>query len=764
MPNPNDRREASPQRLPERVRPSDRFAGQAQGAHYEDSAGGFDSLLETERSLKDYLHLVVERKWLVLALFVFGFLASALYAFLATPVYTSVTSIEIEEKRVKPNQMLGSEEYVQFQRYLLTQQEVLSSRSMAEALVKKMDLAESEEFKPSPPSLMAEALGWIRAFLPEWGDRTASDQAQSREQGIAQAIMGRVKASPVRNSNIVTVSMEAHDPAFAQRMLQEYVSLYLARNLENRRQESLEAAAWLRAETQKAEKKLREAQSALVSFTVDYGIVDSQDGGLGQVLNLVNKTMEGHLKSREERARLQALKNRSGSDGNSLSSDMKNELTAKLKEELATLESEYSEMKGVYSSNYPKMRMTVQRMKFLRDRIEELETKMVDTALDTAKTREELLKESYEQARAEADRVKSLEAQYSLLKSGVDTATEFHKILLREYKETEIKARTISNNVRIVDPPSLPSEPSKPKKKLIVLLGSLMGLAVGITAAFAANSLDQSVRDPEEVEHRFNARNLGVIPNVKKLAGWRIKAKDDQIEFLALDYPQSPVADALKNIQASIFLSSIDDHVTSLAITSATPGEGKSLMAVWTATVLAAVSRKRVVLVDADMRRPRLHKVFGLSPRMAGLSDFLNSPDKGIGKIVQATAIGGMYVITSGNVSVDPMTLFQTEDFKNLIDRLDVNFDYVIVDTPPVLGFPDTPLICRNVNGVVMVVKQGQPSRQEVSQAMASLKSMGSAKVLGMILNQVAIGFGSYGYGYGHHYYRNHRYYYSRSS
>lgn len=723
-----------------------------------------DLLIEADKSLKDYLDLVIERKWVVVIIFLVCTVAAVAYALTQPRVYTSSALIEIEEKRAKANQMIGSQEYVEIQRYLLTQMEVLRSRSLAEALVEKLSLTESPEFKPGAVSPFAKIVGLFTSLFHN--DETAvSDPGAARENAVVRAVMGRVKASPVRNSNIIRVSMEAGNPVAAQQMLQEYLALYLKRNLDNRRQESIEGAEWLKVEVEKSEKRLREAQSALVSFVVDHGIVDSADGGLGQVLNIVNRTMEVHLKSREEREKLQALKSRQSSELSVLSGEMKNELIDKLKGELATLESEYSQMKGVYSANYPKMRMNAKRMEFLRSRIAELERRMVSTALDTAKTREEIFKETYEQAKAEADRVKSLEAQYSLLKGSVDTTGEFLKILLREYKETEIKARTISNNARIVDQPSRPLGPSRPKRKLIVLLGALLGLGGGVLAAFVRDVLDQSVRRPEDAT-LFQTRSLGVVPDIDKLKSIESRARGNApIELIASKHPQSPVSDAVKNIQASIFLSALDDDVTSLAVSSATPGEGKSLLSVSLASVLAGASKKRVVLVDADMRRPRIHSVFSLPPRAPGLTDFLGSSKMRLAKVIHRTSVEGLYVISSGTQTADPVALLQADDMRILIDQLKAHFDYVVVDTPPILGFADTPLICRHVDGAVLVVKQGGVRKDEVALAVDALGSVGTAKIFGMILNKAHVGTaGKYGYGYGRYYYRNYHYYHRRSS
>jgi uncharacterized protein involved in exopolysaccharide biosynthesis len=491
--------------------------------------------------LRDYLDIVLRRKWLVLAVLIGSLIVTLFYTYTAKRFYTSVAVIEIEGKKEKhKGKVTGSADYDEFQRYFLTHQEILRSRHLAEALVTEMNLTESAEFRGESGSWAKGVRAWFTDMVTSWsGDGPETGDAVpeevSRISGVAGALVGRIAVKPVKTSNLISVSMDATSPAFAQQLLQNHLDLYFRSNLENRRKESKDAAAWLKEELDKSQKKLRESRAALVSFTVDHGIVDSADGGLQQVLQMVSKTMEGHLKSAENRASIQALQKRNAPElSSSLPTEMRNEFLDKLREELASVESGYSEMLGVYSTNYPKMRMMEKRMKFLRERISQVEEKVVESALDTAKTREQLLKQYYEGAKAEADRVKSLEAQYSLLKNAVDTTEEFHKIMLKEYKEMEIKARTTSNNIRVIDPCSLPLGPSKPNKKMLLMIGGLLGVIGGLLVAMVVEALDDAVRTPQEVEQNFDVRALGAVPDAEKLTrATGLPALNTSFDFVA---------------------------------------------------------------------------------------------------------------------------------------------------------------------------------------------------------------------------------------
>ena len=441
-----------------------------------------DPLTDEVQSLTDYLDVVMRHRRLVLAVFICAVVAAIVYAFNATPIFTSNAVIELEQQKTDRNKesLYEDQAYSNYQSYFLTQKGILTSRHLVESLIDRLNLSKNPEFAEKSPSIIGQirrtVSGWISSILSNDADVRSVDPELAKRNALSKRIRKRISVKPVKKSNLIEVGVDAADPRLAQQMLTNLISLYFQQNLENRRKQSLQAAGWLKEEVQKSEKKLREAQTKLVEFTIDHGIVDSADGGLSQVLSVVNKTMESHVKSQETRAKIQALRMRGSSEqGSLLPQGMKDEYIGKLKQELAIMEAEYSQMKGVYSANYPKMKMLQKKIRFLRERISGIEESLVSSALDSAKTEEKLVEQTYASARAEADRVKSLESQYSLLKKDVETNAEFHKILLKEYKQMDIRARTISNNVRIVDVPDQPTQPSKPKKRLIVLIGAMLG-------------------------------------------------------------------------------------------------------------------------------------------------------------------------------------------------------------------------------------------------------------------------------------------------
>jgi polysaccharide biosynthesis transport protein len=718
------------------------------------SQGGFDG--EFHISFRHYVDLLVRRKKIVLATLLACLAISVIYAWGCTPLYRSVSSLEFEEKKAKADDRLyGSLEYDQYKAYLATQMEVLKSRTLAEALVIKMDLS------LPPPGWIAYLMGLPSRLISTDSD-SEQERATARLNQLADSVLARVSVKPVKTSNLVSITFDAPDPTKAQEMLKIYVAEFLQHNLEKRRLESLQASQWLNEEVAKAEKRLLESRAALVEFVVDNGVVSRDDSGLGMVADLMNKTMEGHLRSQEARLRIEALsRNPKRGEELVLPKDYSSEYVGKLKEQLAIQEAEYTQMKGLYSANYPKMTMIRDKIKFLRERVTEIERGVVSAALDTAKSEEGLFKQSFDKAKGEAERVKGLEAQHAVLRKEVETNTEFHKMLLKEYKEQEIKSRTIANNVRIIDPPSLPHKPYWPKKSTIILAACFLGLLGGIGVAIAVDRLDNSVWSSNEIEEDFGVPRLTDVPDYETTKLLE-QATDlpDQPEFMAKLNPRSIMADAIRNLQTSIFLGNQDRPVRCMTISSPTPSQGKTFIAVSTATILST-ERDRVVIIDADMRKPRMHKVFGKTEPGPGLSDLLLDEDKPISEVVHASSIPGLSYIMCGTPVDNPVDIIRIDRMERLIKRLKDMYDYVVFDTPPLLGFSDTQMISLHTDGIILVAREGNVAREDLREAISVVSKLNGCRFLGVVFNKThgPAGGKYYGLGRSHYYYGYHSYY-----
>ncbi|MGC8659029.1 MAG: GumC family protein [Desulfomonilaceae bacterium] len=749
------------------------FQGQTGGR----AIGPDPNFPDSNRSFKDYLDIILRRRVAVIVFLAASVVISVLYCFVATPLYTSKARLEVLDKKEKTDQKLSAEEAVDTRSYMSTQVEIFKSKPIAEAVVKRMNLLEKEDDTSAGFSLFKVPVYMWQTVSSWFKSDSDSDQVgdqKARKLAIlADSLAGSIVAKPVKTSNLLEISIAAKSPEKAKELLTAYINAYLEYNLQKRRSESIQAEQWLKEEGVKVEKNLREAEAKLLDFCIDNGIVVSTEGALGQVMALLNKKMEGQVKSEETRLKAEVRKETKYFAPDKNSSESNQTYISKLKEDLAKQEAEYTEMQGVYSPSYPKMVLQKRKIKFLEDKIAQIEKNLATGAAESAEKVAKAIRGSVDETKKEVSRVKGLEAEYSILKKEVDTNSEFLKLILKESQEMGIKARTIANNMVLSDPPSLPRAPSWPKKKLILLIGIVAGLVGGVMCAFVWEQLDDTLQNPDHLSSSVNTRRLGVVPDVTKTGTYsQNELEEGIIEFLAYNNPKTPIADAIRNLQMSILFSYPDNEIRCLAISSSLPCEGKTMLSVSFASVLCSSGSKRAVVVDMDMRKPRIHSVFKVPKSTAGMSNLLNGNGDAmtVSEVIHAhTSIPGLYFITAGLIPSDSVGLLHSHKLKMVVEELRSTFDYVVFDCPPILGFPDTPILTRQTDGLVIVARQGYVGKNEIVEAIDHVNAVDGAHILGVVFNRAhapaLYGYGyKYGYRYGGHYYhQSYKYYHDRT-
>lgn len=716
-------------------------------------------------SLRDYIEIIIRRKYLILACFLITLIGVGAYTFTRIPLYQSSATVQIggiQGINVKETASVTPESATET---LKNETAILKSRGLAEEYVRRLNVSGEQSEELAPNLLDKIRFNGKNGPVKESQDikelLTDSNMTLSPKlAGLAGTLTSMVTVAPVKGStNFLNVSVRAETPESANTILKNYLRLYLEKNLELRRSESMEAANWLKEELEKSEAKLRESQSNLFIFALENGIViDDDEKGKGFGFKSLTRSFEGLQQSKQTQTRMQALKMH---QGKMLPDGVNNEYIGKLKQDVALMESEYTQMQGVYSANYPKMQILRQKIKFLQDKIVSMEKQVVESSLEVAQTEQGLLEESFEKAKGETDRIKALEANFTLLRKEVETNTEFHKILLKEYKQVDIKARTMMNNARIIDPPTMPTSPAWPRKGLFMLIGALGGLFLGVGLAIVLDKLDSTIQSPVNIERQFGVRRLGLVPDVGK--NLTLKSTPDDKSALALSAyhnPRTPLSDSIKNIHTSIYFSHLEHPAQKIIITSAAPGEGKSTISVSMATILTNKGDRRVIIVDCDLRRPNIHNLLGNRDNSVGLSTYILDSSIDLAYVIRAHQIKGLYYITSGPIVDDPVTMLASDRMSGLVEQLSEEFDYVVLDAPPTLGFPDASIVSSYSDGVIFVVKHASSSKHEVDEALNTLRSTNGTRILGVVMNQFnAPSAYGYKYRYGGYYYRNQKYY-----
>ncbi len=741
------------------------------GAPYGPPYDARDMLADADgadvRGIGDFIDIFYRGFRVILLVWLLIFAIVVVYTYSLTPVYRSNATLEIERISGKPREALGGPERVDFSAYFSTQLQILKSRGLAEEFVTQSNLLDSPGVLLSDNEGLRKLKTWLWSFTAKYVLRDPSvhkkeTQAEKKNR-LINAFVKSIEVKRVPNTDLADVSFEANNPVAAQKLLKDYLALYLERNLEKRRNENVKASAWLKGELDKVKAKLMASEGKLLDFITENGMV-SRDGGFGEVMKLVNRSVERVRQSQEARVRIEAVQNQSASDaGSAISqgtggSDQLNYL----KQQLTQLETEYSELGGVYSPSSPKMTVLSKKIAFLKKKISEVESSVLTTALDHAKTEEKFMKNALDKAKKEAARINSLEAKLALLKKDVDADRQFYNMVLKEYKEMDIKAGTLFNNISIVDAPRKSVDPVRPRTLFNLLIGALIGLGGGLLAAIIMDTMDNTIRSPRDIDSELKVRRLGIVPDLTRRPVVRGEAiiTGTDYEFLAHDEPRSSMSDAIKNIQTSIFLSHPSDRVRSMIVSSATPSEGKTLISVSMASILGSGNNKKTLLVDADSRKPRVHRIFGRNTTGAGLSTLLTVDNVKLKDVIHAHRIPRFFYMTSGPIPVDPVSLLKSERMEFLMEYLGKIFDYIVFDSPPLLGFSDAQILCRYTDGMIMVAKQGHVGREELREALNSVVAIQGGKVLGVVLNKARPRGTRYGYsGYYYYYSRNYKYY-----
>jgi capsular exopolysaccharide synthesis family protein len=408
-----------------------------------------------------------------------------------------------------------------------------------------------------------------------------------------------------------------------------------------------------------------------------------------------------------------------------------------------------SELSKKYGKNHPQMVAIDSELADLKKR-KATEAKRVVNSLRNeyklAMAREEGLKKALEDQKTESLQMNKKAIQYGVLQRQAETSRNMYDLLIKRFKETSLTEEMKTGNIRIIDRAEVPESPVKPKKKLNLLLSIVIGLAMGIGLAFFLEYLDNTIKLPDEVKNRLNIPYLGPVPAFVHEADEYSIDKD----LIALHSPKSTTSESFRGIRTGIIFSSADQPPQILLVTSAGPAEGKTFNAVNLAVIMANAGSK-VLLMDCDMRKPRIHKIFGVQ-RDTGLSNIQVGTGE-FNNLVIASAVDNLDVLPVGPIPPNPSEILGSKKMGSLIKELKEKYDRIIMDSPPVTAVTDAVLLAPITDGVLLIIRANETPRQIIQNGIDHLKSV-NAHILGGILNGIQTGRDSY------YYYQYYYYYY----
>lgn len=695
-------------------------------------------------------YLRIAKRWkFVIAGTMAGFLILGLViTLLMTPKYTATTQIEIARESNKIVNLQGVEQEASDadQEFYQTQYGLLRSHSLAERVSTKLRLNDDpaffEMFGVDPTDHGAQQARNGR-FPP--GDRDL------RMRLAAEILLKNVNVNPTRLSRLVDLSVTTPDRALSAKIANAWAENFIQATLQRRYEATSYARNFLENRLEQLRQRLEDSERQLVLYASSQRIInlpttggpsDSRAERSIVADNLANLNEE-LAKATADRIRVQARYDQLRSRGGDASEALDNSAINTLRARRAELAADYRKLLTQFEPGYPSVQAVKAQIDQL-DRSITREESRISASLGSeykgALDREQKLSQRVEGLKAGLLDLRRRSIQYNIYQREVDTNRALYDGLLQRYKEIGITGGVGVNNIAIVDPADVPDRQSSPKLLLNLLLSMILGTIVGAGLALLLEHTDESIMDPTEIRQRLKLSLLGAIPRTKE---------SDPTE--ALNDRKSALFDAYLAVQANLRFATEHGVPRTLSVTSTRPAEGKSITALSLATTLAR-SGHSVVLVDGDMRSPSVHHLLGRD-HDRGLSNYL-AGDDAIDALLTVADQYGFSAMTAGPLPPNAAELLTSDRLSMLMDRLLERFDHVVIDSPPVMGLADAPLIGNRVEAVVYVVESHGIRSRQVRTALDRLTDAG-ARVIGAVLTKFEarranMGY-EYGYDYGHH-------------
>lgn len=696
-------------------------------------------------------------------------LAASLIIYATTPKsYRAATVLQVERRLAGPvrvEDIIGVESYWDAQSFYPTQFELIRSRGMAERVVQRLRLAEDPIFNPERAALFASPAG---------GGASSLDARELAR--LAGRIQSGLTVRPVKDTRLVEISYVSPSPELAARIANGVAEAYIDWGIEMRGISVEKASSFLNSQIESIKREIADKEAELQAYSrsaTDIVALDPASNVALQRLEALNRDYIGAVSERiNKEARYQQLIN---SPRDAVPESVAGGLVASLRSEVLRLEREYASKLATYKPEWPAMQSLKEQIDKARQNLNAAyddAVRAARTEYETALRREQSLAEELTRQKGQALELNSAAVAYNNLKVEVQTRRTLLDELLRKQSQTEVASRmqgSRESNVVVVDralPPGTPFRPSLPRH---LGLGVTLGLLAGLGLAYGLHFLDRTLKRPEDVERVLGLPVLGVIPDISAAgrgygyygygygygyygygSGKRLRRSKQQpeveqvnIELVCLTHPRMQVSEAFRGLRTSLLLSSAESLKVVL-VTSTTVGEGKTSTSGNLAVVLAQLG-KHVLLVDGDLRRPRQHEIFKLSNR-SGLVSFITAQAEPA-EVFLRSSVPNLYLTPSGPVPPNPSELLASTRAHEFFTLARQRFDFVIIDSPPVLPVTDATVLSRVADGVVLCVGAGIVNRADAKQCLGKL-GLVDARVLGAVLNRERAAEGRYGKAY----------------
>ncbi len=701
---------------------------------------------QTAVPLAHYLWILRRHRWKILAFVVASVAATIIVSARLTPVYESTATIDID--RQMPSAVIGQDSTRvpanDADQFLATQVKLIQSDSVLRPVADQYRLLDVEQQVTEKPSLA---------------------------QQDAPVLLKKLKVTRPPNTYLLLISYRSTDPRLAADVANGIAQSYVQHTYSIRFRSSASLATFMEKQLEELKAKMERSSAALAQFERELNVINPEEKTSILSSRLLQLNTE-YTNAQTDRVRKEsAWKSVQSGTLEAAQVSTQGENIKTLSEKLDEARQKFADVKTHYGVNHPEYRKAAVQVEEIERQVRaasENAAKRVEVEYREAVNREFMLQKAVAQTKAEFDSLNARSFEYQALKHEAEADKNLYEELIRKIKEAGINAGFENSAIRIADSARPAVKPVFPNMELNIALAFLFSTLLAVGAAVMSDVLDKSIRDPEQIATLFRTEVMGSLPQVK---GWRrrrvsVRSSDGEVTALVRADDAAPAKternttgfeEAIRTLRNSIMLGAFDRHMKSLMVTSATPSEGKTTIAVHLA-IAHAEQKHKTLLIDCDLRRPGVHGRLGIQPQ-AGLSSVLQNGMVWREKLVKLVELPDLDILVSGASSRRGADLIGT-GLPRILEEAAADYDLVVIDSPPILGFPEPLQMAAAVDGVVVVAKAGETNRNAVGSALNTLQRV-RANIVGLVLNEVTKDVSdSYRYyGYYGYYGKYHKYY-----
>lgn len=692
--------------------------------------------------LIQYWHAILRHKIAIAIILAVCIAVGIISTLLMTPYYTSTATVEINREQDKVTNVEGvtaSDSTSQNLEFYQTQYSLLESRSLAERVVRAQNLVAKDDFfekfnvDPDNTGLLTENV-----------KTQSAAQRDARFKLAADILQEHISISPIRGSSLVEISFQSPSAALSAQIANTWVEQFIASNLDRRFSSTADARKFLEAQLADLKQKLEDSERNLSAYADNKQIItlsseQTPDGKTISQTTLASANLEA-LNAALAVAiadRIAAESEANGRAGNK--NALTNAALNNLRQERAKVQAEYAKLMVQFEPEYPAAKALASQVAALDRSIATEEARSrtgTSSRYQEALDREQQLRAQVNSLKNEFSGERRDSIQYNIFQREVDTNRQLYDGLLQRYKEIGV-AGVGTNNISVVDRAQPPAGPSSPNLMLNIALAILTGMGLAAAYVFIMEQIDQTVKDPSDLKFKLGIAPLGSIPDL-----------DKEDILISLGDKKSVAWEAYLSIRTS--LAFLTDHGVprSFLLTSTRANEGKSTSTLALAAVLAS-TKKRILLIDGDMRNPSLHEMLN-GKNTNGLSNYLAGEDN-LDKLICHDSLYDFDTMFAGPIPPNAAELLSSTRMRELVAKLSETYDTVIIDAPPVLGLADIPLLADSVEGVIYTIEAGGVKLRGIQAALQRVRSS-HAHIFGGIVTKVQAKHGGYGYAYEYSY------------